>query len=353
MATEDQVQQMLNMMQQQMKQLQTLQTENSQLRNAQNPNPNVGRPKTKAPDRPVVNTNTDEREWELFKDSWGRYKTMTGITDVNLIRMELRAACSPDVNKLLFEYIGSTKLDAASEAELLTHIKSVAVKGTHKEVHRINFFRMKQMDGETVTQYVARLRSQATLCQFKVACEGHNPAVFVNYADEMITHQLVSGLRNQQHQSRILSEAPTFLTLAQKVGRLQCLESTEESTDLMRLGTPSHSVAAKSSYKRGDFQSNGKKNRGYPCRGCGKTYHEGKSSARKDCPAFNKTCSNCGIKGHFRAVCQKGPIPSRSNPITEPEEITRNNIDTHEEDNTSFAFATQDFRLAPDKSKGR
>ena len=219
-------------MQQQMKQLQTLQTENSQLRNAQNPNPNVGRPKTKAPDRPVVNTNTDEREWELFKDSWGRYKTMTGITDLNLIRMELRAACSPDVNKLLFEYIGSTKLDAASEAELLTHIKSVAVKGTHKEVHRINFFRMKQMDGETVTQYVARLRSQATLCQFKVACEGHNPAVFVNYADEMITHQLVSGLRNQQHQSRILSESPTFLTLAQKVGRLTSCDSELRHTAL-------------------------------------------------------------------------------------------------------------------------
>ena len=117
MANEQQIQQMLNLMQKQMEQLEVLRVENSQLMtNAvhQPPTqttPQQQRPKTKAPDRPVINANTDEREWELFKDSWNRYKLLAGITDDNLLRMELRASCSQDVNRLLFEYVGASTLD--------------------------------------------------------------------------------------------------------------------------------------------------------------------------------------------------------------------------------------------------
>lgn len=117
---------MIDKMQQQMEQLQTSQTENAALRANQQPNniPINARPKTKVPDRPVVNINTDEREWELFKDSWNRYKTMTGITDQNILRMELRASCFQGVNKLLCEYMGSDILDTSSEADQLEHIKT-------------------------------------------------------------------------------------------------------------------------------------------------------------------------------------------------------------------------------------
>ena len=56
-----------------MSQLQTLQTENSQLRNAATNNPTPPqRPKTKSPEHPVINTNSDEREWQLSKDSWDK-----------------------------------------------------------------------------------------------------------------------------------------------------------------------------------------------------------------------------------------------------------------------------------------
>ena len=346
--TNDQVQQMIDIMRQQMEQLQTFQTENAALRaNQQQNNPVNTRPKTKAPDRPIVNINTDEREWELFKDSWNRYKAMTGITDQNILRMELRASCSQEVNKLLFEYIGSEALDTASEANLLEHIKRVAVKGTHKEVHRINFFRLAQMDGETVTQYVARLKSQAVLCQFKVTCTTHEPEIEINYSNDMITQQLISGLKNQQHQSRILSESPLLPTLEQKVERLQCLEATEESTDLMRTtdNQPSTSAANRSAYRRSKgFNPSGKSTQN--CKGCGRTQHEGKTMARKDCPAFNKTCNNCGIKGHFQAVCQKrSSTTSRSNAATE-EEI-------EEPPSIASANLQGDFRLAPYTTGGR
>ena len=336
-----------------MTQLQTLQRENAQLRTATTgaagTTTTQPRAKTKAPDRPVVDTNTGEREWELFKDSWNRYKTMTAITDQDIIRMELRAACSPDVNRLLFEYIGADDLSTAVEGDLLQYIKSVAVTDTHKEVHRMQFFRLSQMDGETITQYVARLRSHAVLCQFKIACSDHTRETFVNYSDDMVTQQLISGLKNPQHQSRILSEAAALPTLQQKIERLHCLESTELSTGMMRSATPptapSTANPVKSEYKR--RLTNYQPPTHTPCKGCGRTTHEGKTMARKDCPAINKFCGNCGIKGHFRAVCQKKPsnqhTTSRSNSATEP----LIEPESRDPDNTSFAFTTQDFRLAP------
>ena len=86
-----------------------------------------------------------------------------------------------------------------------------------------------------------------------------------------------------------------------------------------------------------------------PCKGCDRFSHEGKTMARKDFPAINKYCRSCGIKGHFRAVCQKklnnqqGPWQSKA----ATELLNTEEAENHELDNKSFAFATHDFRLAP------
>ena len=91
MATEEQIQQMLDMMKQQMKTVNDLQAENVRLRaeNVSLTATNVGaatattaaadmtiantsdRPlyKGKKPDRPLVNANIDDREWALFADA--------------------------------------------------------------------------------------------------------------------------------------------------------------------------------------------------------------------------------------------------------------------------------------------
>ena len=70
---------------------------------------------------------------------------MTNLTTTEEIRLELRAACSNEVNKLLFEFIGAATLDVCTEENLLGHIRAVAVKGTHKEVHRLSFSKLIQM----------------------------------------------------------------------------------------------------------------------------------------------------------------------------------------------------------------
>ena len=225
------------------------------------------------------------------------------------------------------------------------------------------FFKLLQMDGETITQYVARLRAQAVLCQFQIAhTDPDGQAHRLSYVDDMVAQQLISGLKNQHHQTQVLSEASTLTTLQSKIDKLQCLEATVLSTDQMRtVPTPSlnvHSVAnqIRSSYKR---DSNPRRQHpkqtptigsdNHRCRGCGRSSHKGKTMARKDCPAFDKVCRNCGIEGHFHAVCQR---KTNNNQTSRASAANQNNIEDYTSDeDASFAFTTQDFRLGGPSQK--
>ena len=117
-----------------------------------------GRPK---PNRPVITEEVDDLEWIIFKDSWNRYKTMTQLEETKEVCLELREACSAEVNRLLYDYVGADELNkpALKEETLMAYIKKVAVKSIHPEVYRWNYGKMSQSSGEPVTKYVARLKS--------------------------------------------------------------------------------------------------------------------------------------------------------------------------------------------------
>ena len=347
--TADQVTQMMGLMQQQI----TLLTR-------QQPAAALNR-SAKRPDRPVINAAIDDREWALFKDTWSRYKTMIGVSsatpgDLDTIRLELRAACSTEVNRMLFEFVGPDALNICTEDQLLTHIKSIAVREVHHEVHQVSFHAMSQEQGESITSYVARLKAKAFLCKFETQC-GCDPATTVSYSDNMVAQRLVAGLSNLEHQRKILSEAATLITLDAKVKRLQLLETTEESASILNNpasarnppAPPAEASAAKSQYKqqrafnkpppdnRNDTQSEDRS-----CNGCGSSSHPGgKSLSRKNCPAFKLNCHNCGVKGHFAAVCKKSLLAQSTEESETLESLASSAT-------VSFSFAAQaekqDFR---------
>ena len=208
--------------------------------------------KPKKPERPIIHANIDDQEWALVEDSWGRYKKMCRLNeaDVESIRLELRECCSPEVNKFLFEYVGPAKLNVCTEVELLAHIKSVAVKVVHKEVHRMAFNMLFQDHGEPVTQWIARVKAQAFLCDFKVPCTccvAPDGPVMISYAEEEIAQRVVAGLYNQEHQRRILSEASTLTTLEMKEKRLKVLEATEQSAQSLHRPSPQNKSTSEAS----------------------------------------------------------------------------------------------------------
>ena len=283
------------------------------------------------PKRPTVKDQLDGIGWDIFLDAWNRYKKIAELNGEEETCMELREACSEDVNQHLYQFIGAHELnrDDLTERELLDHIKTVAVKSIHAEVHRWNFNQLTQDEGETITRYVARLKSKASLCDFTVKCSCSRD---VSYSEQMVSQGLLAGLADADHQSRVLSEVQDLPDLKSKVERLVSLETTDAATAEIKspLG-PTKSEAAKASeyrkiqrgrsptrshpspqrqrrFKRRRFSSprSGDLNRNRECRGCGNTSHgKEKTMARRDCPAMGKKCDSCGMENHFTKVCER------------------------------------------------
>ena len=118
------------------------------------------------------------------------------------------------------------------EEELLEHIKTVAVRSTHPDVHSWTFSGLTQAQGESVSRFVGRLKAAASLCEFNVQCQCGQQ---VSYSDAMVSHRLTAGLANPDHQSKILSEAKDLNSLDSKVERLVSLETTVEAQDQLRI----------------------------------------------------------------------------------------------------------------------
>jgi hypothetical protein len=281
------------------------------------------------------------------------YKQIPKLRETQEIVLELRATCSQEVNKLLFEYVGAATLNspALEEEDLLSHIKSVAVKEIHREVHRINFGKHTQSSGESITHFAARLKAQASLCQFNVSCSCQ---LKVSFAEEMVSQQLVAGLHNKDHQARLLGEANQLDTLKKKIDRLVSLETAAEATFKMHRSTSSsEAAAATSQYRRIKKDQYVPKPKGkeafnkfgtrFKCRGCGQENHgQGKTKSRADCPANTKKCLGCGIIGHFQAVCRKSRARATQQTWNEDGTEDENEQDENElsQSSSSFIFAT-------------
>ena len=308
------------------------------------------------PTRPKVETELSDLEWQIFVDGWNRYKRLTELADEGELCLELRECCSTDVNKLLYEYRKDelSKADL-SEDELLNFIKEVSVKTIHPEVHRWHFTLKSQEAGEAITRYVGRLKAQAALCNFSMRCKCNRS---VNYAEAMITQQMVAGLSNPEHQSKVMSEAQDLPDLRSKINRLVSLETTEDATSEIRAQSqsPIKAAAARfSQYKKGkrfqspekkwkptpphkkDDQNDDQKRQRLRCRGCGRSNHgEGKSMSRDECPAFGKECLVCHKRNHFAKVCDKRD--SRSNYVRVDGDTTASDSESEEESGTEYYF---------------
>ena len=273
------------------------------------------RPNRAKIERPTIDADCTDNRWVIFCDAWNRYKQMSSLSTGEEIRNELRSSCSPKVNEMLFNFVGPDELNNANEQDLMKHIKAVAVRAVHPEVYRQQFFTLKQSDGESITNFVSRLKAQAMLCDF--TCQ--NQTCTTSYSPEMVKSQLIAGTLNPSHQSKVLSEMEALRTLDQVINRLLTLESTEMAATHFRspfstLQTTGHITLN----RRKQFPPKQDRKKQKQCYGCGEPYH---SNGRPSCPAWGKACTNCKKPNHFSSVCRSTSI-NGSIQIEEPYELS-------------------------------
>ena len=227
-------QQLIQLVRQQMTMFNNVQEENKMLREqlSKANQSSETQKDTKRPDRPKIDMDTSETAWAEFLDAWDRHKDWYSLSDPSQLRNELRMTCLPSVNRRLIELHGAAKLKETTEAGLLELIKDAAVNVVDKQVHRQKFWQITQSEGESIAQFMAKVKSQAELCQFKVPCSNATCNSSISYAQDMVATQTINGLANTEFQAKILEEVPKFKDLSKEMyERLVSLEATYKSTN--------------------------------------------------------------------------------------------------------------------------
>ena len=156
-------------------------------------------------------------------------------------------------------------------------MKNLAVRSQNTLVNVVKFLEMSQQQDESAGNFTARLKGQASVCNFLVKCTAVNCQQNVNYADQMVKHQLVRGLYDSSIQEQILAHGADNegLDLTQTLKFLEAKEAGRRSSNLL--------TEAAGLHKMSEFQ---------------KQKLQTKVEMKSDGLSDNKKCGWCGQIGH-------------------------------------------------------
>ena len=259
-------------------------------------------PKAKAP---VAHLEMSESKWNFFISEWERYKRSTNQKDKEC-QDQLIDACEEELREDMFKTLGK-EMWKKPEVQLLKEIKKLTVKCQSKQVNRHKLQKMMQVPGEQATQFLARLRGQAALCE--TSCEKCNS--IVRYEEDIISDQLVRGLASAEIQEEVLARGAELTTQSQIIDFISAKECarvshdalTEEHPDVVAIGAMSAYQRQKRSMHR---TTSAQKEQG--CHGCGSSAHGHTFLDRKaKCPVWGKRCPRCNGFGHLPEVVNCKP----------------------------------------------
>ena len=264
------------------------------------------RSRVKAPERPDVDLGFSETQWAFFQDEWNLYKRRADLQD-NQLKDELRACCSKELRRTLFDFVGSSTIDALTEAELLEKIKSTAVIGKNKAVHRKEFYELVQAPEEQLNRFVAKLKAKAERCNFTMVCSANNCDQVNNYGEEMMKDRLTTGMYDKDVQTEVLAKDKDLQTFKEVYTHVEAYEQGKRAKSELQGQSLSEINAAKSQYKKMQSGNSGNESKSQKrCTGCGGRPH-GFKKREKECPAWGQKCFNCGKNNHFKEWCKQAP----------------------------------------------
>ena len=124
------------------------------------------------------------------------------------------------------------------------------------------------------------------------------------YAEQEILNTLVKGIYDMETREEVLSKDPQ-MDLAATILFIEAREAGKRSAGVLSGSIPASSQANKAALVTEDRVQDTTKVE--TCRYCGRTGH-GRSlngdTRKKSCPAWDKECSKCSKKGHFKKCCQ-------------------------------------------------
>ena len=259
--------------------------------------------------RPTVGEGITEADWIHFCDKWARYKRSTLVgAGPDLISDQLWACCDEDLEKSVYS---SGITSNTGEADLLDAMKKLAVRSQNTLVNIVKFLDMAQDQDETSGSFMARLKGQASVCNFVIKCTSVNCGQDVHYSDQMVKNQLVRGLSDPSIQEQVLAHGADNegLDLPRTLKFIESKEAGKRSSSLL---TEASGLNRLSEFQQQKFKGKVEKkvvgsSDNKKCGWCGQAGHGNRLSRlirNNKCGAYNHTCEVCTSIGHYGSVCR-------------------------------------------------
>ena len=267
---------------------------------------------------PRLATSASLREFSAWREKYKGYRLLTGIDSLSVPeqRAALLALLDDEWTRVVrysLDVEDTTPVEAVLD-RMESHLRSQR----SVILDRKDFYTRPQADGEPFDDYLMTLKELAEFCDFCGHC-----------MDDRLRDRIVTGIRCEETVRLLLAEPS--LTLQKTIDICRAQENALQNSEALR-GNAAHSVSA---YRRGrsrdnrgrwdDRDSSDSRHRqtrrdsvGRPnsqtrqdespsrkrrCGYCGGKWHPKEQLA--SCPARNTTCRECGIKGHYTAVCKR------------------------------------------------
>lgn len=281
--------------------------------------PASGSAKTEKVKRPTISSAGSSEDWTYFKSRWNDYVEATKVKGKERI-IQLLECCDEALRRDLTRSASGSLTDK-TEVEVLTAIRTLAVREENTMVARVSLHSMTQDRDETIRSFVARLRGQANVCKYFVQCTGCERDV--NYTESILRDVVTRGLYDHDIQLDLLGDKNQDMTLEQIIQFVEAKEAGKRSAS--RLLDTQSAAAASSSYRRTKSQKDSYKHedKSDVCGYCGKKGH-GKfalpKTRKKECPAYGHSCKHCGRLHHYDVMCRNKNRLKSDKQQVQPEE---------------------------------
>ena len=246
--------------------------------------PNQPSVKPEKAKRPEIASEMSDEDWAYFVSRWTEYKRATKLQGEEVI-MQLMECCCELLRRDHHRTYPKTGVGTETEVSRLAELKQLAVRQKNRMVNRVKLGTLRQDKGEPVRKFAGRVRSLASVSEYKVNC--NTCQVPIPYTEPVIMDQVIAGLADLEIQKDVLShpEAAT-MDLEKLLGFVEGKESGQASQGLMSGNTV------------------GEVDRKQKCGFCDGLHVRGK----QHCNAAGKKCEKCGKIGHFAKVCRSTPV---------------------------------------------
>lgn len=242
-------------------------------------------------------------KWEQYIQRFEFYFAANSITDDKLKRATFLSSCGSEIFALCHSLVAPAKLDTVDFSSLTSKLMAHFAPKDSYIIRRFKFRKRVQGPHESISSFVAALRTLAEGCKFSNLEEELRDQMVVGIVDERLQQQL---LENQKLTFKVAMETALAFETAKK--EVSQLKTTDNSGEVLAVRQQQQTVRKPAPATNTARERPGNTAINRECFRCTEKH------SPDTCWAANVNCHYCGKEGHLEKACfaKKKNLPRKA-----------------------------------------